>query len=141
MRFLVSDLKKSRVQVNYRGSKCEVICKHFITDSTGTRIAEGCKTNAGDRWLYMDDETADMLKEYQKHYGEVAKTYGSKACRTQQTGCNTSHLHSYPQRQRPSLLRGSHPGDTEKAQVQNGLTACKKDLLNAVWNNLQQLKS
>ena len=54
------------------------ICKHFITDSTGTRIEEGCKTNAGDRWLYMDNETMDMLKEYQKHYDEVAKSYGNK---------------------------------------------------------------
>ena len=54
------------------------ICKHFITDSTGSRIEEGCKTNAGDRWLYMDDETMDMLKEYSRHYYEVAKSYGSK---------------------------------------------------------------
>ena len=54
------------------------ICKHFITDSTGTRIVEGCKTNAGDRWLYMDDDTMDMLKEYRKHYDEVSKSYGSK---------------------------------------------------------------
>ncbi len=54
------------------------ICKHFITDSTGTRIEEGCKTNAGDRWLYMDNETMDMLKEYQKYYYKTAKSFGNK---------------------------------------------------------------
>jgi integrase len=54
------------------------ICKHFITDSTGIRIEEGCKTNAGDRWLYMDDETMDMLKEYRNYYNQTAKTYGTK---------------------------------------------------------------
>lgn len=26
----------------------------------------------------MDDETMDMLKDYRKHYDEVAKTYGNK---------------------------------------------------------------
>ncbi|MBR6874206.1 MAG: hypothetical protein IKN17_11945 [Ruminococcus sp.] len=53
-------------------------------------------------------------------------TRGGKESRTQQTGCNSQDLQPYPQRQRPPLLRGRHPGDTENAQAQNGLTACKK---------------
>ena len=53
------------------------ICKHFITDSTGTRIEEGCKTTAGDRWLYMDDETMDMLKEYRAYCDRTAKKFGT----------------------------------------------------------------
>ena len=63
--------------VEFEESKIH-ICKHFITDSTGSRIVEGCKTAAGDRWLYMDEGTMTMLKEYKDYYFKTAKSFGNK---------------------------------------------------------------
>ncbi|MBR1422965.1 MAG: site-specific integrase [Ruminococcus sp.] len=63
--------------VDFEESKIH-ICKHFITDSTGSRIVEGCKTAAGDRWLYMDEDTMCMLKEYKDYYFKTAKSFGNK---------------------------------------------------------------
>ena len=54
------------------------ICKHFIVDKTGSHIHDGCKTNAGDRWLTMDSSIMDMLREYRAYYDETAEKYGSK---------------------------------------------------------------
>ncbi len=44
------------------------IHRHFVTDKDGTRVVEGCKTSAGDRWLYMDDGIMDMLADYRQKY-------------------------------------------------------------------------
>ena len=63
--------------VDFEESKIH-ICKHFITDSTGSRIVEGCKTAAGDRWLYMDENTMSMLREYKDYYFKTAKSFGNK---------------------------------------------------------------
>ena len=59
-------------------NNCIHICKHFIVDKTGSHIQDGCKTNAGDRWLTMDDGIMDMLNEYQDFYCKTAERYGSK---------------------------------------------------------------
>ena len=40
--------------INYN-EKCIHIHKHFVHDETGVHIEEGCKTTAGEHWLYMDD--------------------------------------------------------------------------------------
>ena len=39
---------------------------------------DGCKTNAGDRWLTLDDGIMDMLREYRVYYLKKAESYGSK---------------------------------------------------------------
>ena len=44
------------------------IHRHFVTDKEGTRVVEGCKTSAGDRWLYMDDGIMTMLADYREKY-------------------------------------------------------------------------
>ena len=45
------------------------ICKHYVVDKDGSRrIQNGCKTDAGDRWLTMDNEIMDMLREYRSFY-------------------------------------------------------------------------
>ena len=37
------------------------IWRHFVQDHNGWHIDEGCKTTAGERWLYMDNDTMNML--------------------------------------------------------------------------------
>ncbi|WP_296581862.1 site-specific integrase [Ruminococcus sp.] len=55
------------------------ICKHYVVDKDGSRrIQNGCKTDAGDRWLTMDNEIMDMLREYRSFYLRTAERYGSK---------------------------------------------------------------
>ena len=55
------------------------ICKHYVVDKDGSRrIQKGCKTDAGDRWLTMDNEIMDMLREYRSFYLRTAERYGSK---------------------------------------------------------------
>ena len=49
-------------------NKCIHICKHFVNDKTGRHIVDGCKTTAGERWLYMDDGIMEMLSEYREKY-------------------------------------------------------------------------
>lgn len=52
------DFKESRIH----------ICQHFVHDRNGRHIEDGCKTTAGERWLYMDDSIMKMLKEYRIYY-------------------------------------------------------------------------
>lgn len=54
------------------------ICRHFVKSDSGSRIQDGCKTNAGDRWLTLDDDIMEMLREYRAYYLEKAESYGSK---------------------------------------------------------------
>ena len=54
------------------------ICQHYIRKDYRWIIQEGCKTTAGERWLYMDEGIMDMLREYRKYYYQTAKEYGSK---------------------------------------------------------------
>ena len=54
------------------------ICKHFVLGKHGYYIEDGCKTTAGERWLYMDEGIMDMLREYRKFYFSTAKEYGNK---------------------------------------------------------------
>lgn len=54
------------------------ICKHFIIDKSGSHIQNGCKTNAGDRWLTMDTGIMDMLREYRAYYDKTAEKYRNK---------------------------------------------------------------
>ena len=54
------------------------ICRHFVLGRHGYHIEDGCKTTAGERWLYMDEGIMDMLREYRKFYYSTAKEYGSK---------------------------------------------------------------
>ena len=46
--------------------KCIHIHRHFIQDKTGRHVEEGCKTTAGERYLYMDDAIMKMLLEYRQ---------------------------------------------------------------------------
>ena len=62
------DLENSRIH----------ICKHFIIDKSGSHIQNGCKTNAGDRWLTMDSSIMDMLREYRAYYDKTAEKYRNK---------------------------------------------------------------
>ena len=62
------DLEKNRIH----------IWRHFVQDHNGWHIDEGCKTTAGERWLYMDNDTMNMLKEYRAYYFQTGKKYGSK---------------------------------------------------------------
>ena len=48
--------------------KCIHIHKHYVYDKDGRHVEEGCKTTAGERWLYMDDGIMDMLSEYRQKY-------------------------------------------------------------------------
>ena len=54
------------------------ICRHFVSVKSGTQIVEGCKTNAGDRWLTLDDSIMEMLREYRAFYLKRAESIGSK---------------------------------------------------------------
>lgn len=54
------------------------ICRHFVQDCNGWHIENGCKTVAGERWLYMDENIMDMLREYREYYFKTAKEYGTK---------------------------------------------------------------
>ena len=54
------------------------ICQHYIRKEYRWVIQEGCKTTAGERWLYMDEGIMDMLREYRKYYFKTAKEYGNK---------------------------------------------------------------
>ncbi len=53
------------------------ICRHFVSVKSGTQIVEGCKTNAGDRWLTLDDSIMEMLREYRAFYLKKAESFGS----------------------------------------------------------------
>ena len=57
---------------------CIHICKHFVLDKTGRHVEEGCKTAAGERWLYMDEGVMKMLNEYRKFWIDCAMEQGSK---------------------------------------------------------------
>lgn len=46
--------------------KCIHIHKHFVHDDTGIHVEEGCKTTAGERYLYMDEGIMKMLLEYRQ---------------------------------------------------------------------------
>lgn len=48
--------------------KCIHIHKHFVNDERGRHVEEGCKTTAGERFLYMDDGIMEMLSEYRQKY-------------------------------------------------------------------------
>ena len=54
------------------------ICRHFVRDGSGMYIEDGCKTNAGDRWLTMDTGVMEMLREYRSFYLRTAESYGTK---------------------------------------------------------------
>ncbi len=54
------------------------ICRHFVKSDSGSRLQDGSKTNAGDRWLTLDDGIMDMLREYRVYYLKKAESYGSK---------------------------------------------------------------
>ena len=54
------------------------ICRHFVSGKSGSQIVDGCKTNAGDRWLTLDESIMGMLREYRAYYLEKAENYGSK---------------------------------------------------------------
>ncbi len=54
------------------------ICRHFVMSDSGSRIQDGCKTNAGDRWLTMDEGIMEMLQEYRTYYLKKAEQFGSK---------------------------------------------------------------
>ena len=54
------------------------ICRHFARGGSGMFIEDGCKTNASDRWLTMDDGIMDMLREYRTYYLKKAESYGTK---------------------------------------------------------------
>ncbi len=54
------------------------ICRHFIVDGNGSRIQDGCKTQAGNRSIYMDTDTMAMLQAYREFYLKTAERYGSK---------------------------------------------------------------
>ncbi|MCL2077963.1 MAG: site-specific integrase [Oscillospiraceae bacterium] len=54
------------------------ICRHFVQDETGQCVEEGCKTVAGERWLYLDDSVMKMLAEYRVYYLKKAREYGTK---------------------------------------------------------------
>jgi hypothetical protein len=40
--------------------------QHFVSDKNGRHVEEGCKTTAGERYLYMDDAIMKMLLEYRQ---------------------------------------------------------------------------
>jgi integrase len=54
------------------------ICRHFVCGKNGSRIIDGCKTHAGDRWLTMDTGIISMLRDYQVYYLKRAERFGSK---------------------------------------------------------------
>ncbi|MBR5364386.1 MAG: site-specific integrase [Oscillospiraceae bacterium] len=54
------------------------ICRHFGCSKSGSQIMDGCKTNAGDRWLTMDTGIMDILKEYHAYYLKRVERFGSK---------------------------------------------------------------
>ena len=54
------------------------ICRHYVCCKNGSRIIDGCKTNAGERWLTMDKGIMDMLREYRVFYLKKAESFGSK---------------------------------------------------------------
>lgn len=54
------------------------ICQHFVLDRNGRHVEDGCKTVAGERWLYMDDSIMKMLNEYRTYYTKRVFEYGSK---------------------------------------------------------------
>jgi integrase len=48
--------------------KCIHIHRHFVLDKAGRHVEDGCKTTAGERFLYMDDGIMNMLLEYRQKY-------------------------------------------------------------------------
>ena len=54
------------------------INQHFVHDETGRHIEKGCKTTAGERWLYLDDNIMKMLADYYEYYKVEALKYGTK---------------------------------------------------------------
>ena len=54
------------------------ICKHFVLDKNGRHVENGCKTTAGERWLYMDEGIMKMLSDYRKYWVNRAMEHGSK---------------------------------------------------------------
>lgn len=54
------------------------ICKHFVLDKTGRHVEDGCKTTAGERWLYMDKGIMKMLADYHRFWINRAMEQGSK---------------------------------------------------------------
>lgn len=54
------------------------ICQHFVLDRQGRHVEDGCKTVAGERWLYMDDSIMKMLKDYRTYYTKKVFEYGDK---------------------------------------------------------------
>lgn len=54
------------------------ICQHFVLDRNGRHVENGCKTVAGERWLYMDDSIMKMLNEYRTYYTKRVFEYGRK---------------------------------------------------------------
>ena len=54
------------------------ICQHFVLDRQGRHVEDGCKTVAGERWLYMDDSIMKMLNDYRTYYTKKVFEYGDK---------------------------------------------------------------
>lgn len=54
------------------------ICQHFVHDRSGRHVEDGCKTTAGERWLYMDDSMMKMLSDYRVCYMKKVFEHGSK---------------------------------------------------------------
>ncbi len=54
------------------------ICKHFVLDKSGRHVEDGCKTTAGERWLYMDNSIMKMLTAYRMLWIKQAMEHGSK---------------------------------------------------------------
>lgn len=54
------------------------ICKHFVLDKSGRHVEDGCKTTAGERWLYMDNSIMKMLTAYRMFWIKQAMEHGSK---------------------------------------------------------------
>lgn len=54
------------------------VCQHYVTDDTGRHVKTGCKTLAGDRWLYLDDGMLKILTEYRDFCDERIDKYGTK---------------------------------------------------------------
>jgi len=62
------DFNEGRIHINQR----------YVMDKKGRHVEKGCKTTAGERWIYLDNSTMDMLSEYKKFYNRMARDYGSK---------------------------------------------------------------
>jgi integrase len=63
--------------VDFNGGKVH-ICKHFVLDENGRHVEDGCKTTAGERWLYLDKHIMKTLVEYRAYYLNKAREYGTK---------------------------------------------------------------